>query len=413
MTLLSTAFTSIKKPGLLLSLGLFSACQQGPLTLLDATNSQPGQNLNTPASNIAGRSALTTNVKGEKVGNGPVRISMLLPLSASGGGGQVGRQMANAAKLAVRDFGAGKLQLVIKDTRGQASAASLAATQANTEGSSLVLGPLFSANVSAASGVTQPAKIPMIGFSSDVARASKNVYLLSFAPDADIRRTLTYGLSVGADRVIALLPNTAYGPLAEMELRRTFDRGSGQVVSVVRYARDTNSMITASRSIALSLPNANAIYIPDGGEAPTIMLNGLSKAGVDLRGKIILGSGQWESVNKGDPVLEGAIYAGPDKQSFERFAARYQASYGSRPSTTAGLGYDAVSMAAELIKRDRVNPFSAEAIQTRAGFIGATGIFRFEPSGRLQRGLVVNRIRGGKPTIDSPSPTNFSRNRRS
>ena len=76
---------------------------------------------------------------------------------------------------------------------------------------------------------------------------------------------------------------------------------------------------------------------------------------------------------------------------------------------TAALGYDAISLTAELIRRSAQSPFSARNIQSRSGFRGATGIFRFEADGRLQRALVVNRIEAGQPVIISPAPTGFQR----
>ena len=385
-----------------------SACQQGTLTLPDLSGQQTKRPpVNPPPAKP--KRIVTPAFNGQKVGNGPIRLALLLPISASGGAGQVGKELANAAKLAVRDFGAGRLQVIIKDTKGQAAEASILAAQARDEGASLVLGPLFSANVSSASAVTLPANIPMIGFSSDIARARRGVYLLSFAPDADIRRTLNYGLSLGANKVVALLPDTSYGRLAEQELRRTYDRGSGQVVSVVRYARNSNAMVTAARSVALALSNANAIYIPDGGQAPSLLLNSLKQGGVSLSGLQIMGSGQWESVNKNDPVLNGAIYAGADKRNFSRYATRYQATYGNTPTATSALAYDAISLSAELIRRNNLDPFNAAAIQSQSGFSGASGIFRFSNNGRLQRGLVVNKIEQGRVTIVSPAPTSFRR----
>ena len=72
---------------------------------------------------------------------------------------------------------------------------------------------------------------------------------MSFAPSADIRRTLKHGLSLGANRVVALLPKGAYGVIAEREMRRTLDENGGQVVSVVHYRRDANSMVEAARTV--------------------------------------------------------------------------------------------------------------------------------------------------------------------
>ncbi|MEP0942651.1 MAG: penicillin-binding protein activator [Rhizobiaceae bacterium] len=406
MTEISVSLPSaISRALVVISALMLSSCQQGATQISGSgTNANGRLEAELPAAR-----PLTAKVEGETVGNGPIRIAMLLPKTASGAAGIAGTELANAARMAMQDFAGGRFQLVIKDTRGQPSEAASLASQARDEGATLVLGPLFSANVSSASAVTEPAKIPMIAFSSDIARARPNVYLLSFAPDADIRRTLSYGFSSGANKIVALLPQSSYGRLAEQEMRRAYDQLGGQIVSVARYPRDSEAIVEASRSVALALQDANGVYIPEGGRVPALVLNSLRKAGVSLRGKLIMGSGQWTSTSKKNSVLNGAIYAGADKTNFQSFSERYKQTYGNEPTVTAALGYDAISLTAELIRRSAQAPFSAKNIQSRSGFRGSTGIFRFEADGRLQRALVVNRIESGQPVIISPAPTGFFR----
>ncbi len=397
--------SAISRALVVISALMLSSCQQGATQISGSgTNANGRLEAELPVAR-----PLTPKVEGETVGTGPIRIAMLLPKTASGAAGIAGTELANAARMAMQDFAGGRFQLVIKDTRGQPSEAASLASQARDEGATLVLGPLFSANVSSASAVTEPAKIPMIAFSSDIARARPNVYLLSFAPDADIRRTLSYGFSSGANKIVALLPQSSYGRLAEQEMRRAYDQLGGQIVSIARYPRNSEAIVEASRSVALALQDANGVYIPEGGRVPALVLNSLRKAGVSLRGKLIMGSGQWTSTSKKNSVLNGAIYAGADKTNFQSFSERYKQTYGNEPTVTAALGYDAISLTAELIRRSAQAPFSAKNIQSRSGFRGSTGIFRFEADGRLQRALVVNRIESGQPVIISPAPTGFFR----
>lgn len=382
----------------LLTTGLLVGCQPTGFGL-------PSSNSGTQP--VTSRPPLSVNVNGEKVGNGPNRVALLLPLTAGGGAGTAAKQIANAAKMAMTEFGSNKLQLVIKDTRGQSSTASLAASEARTEGASLVLGPLFSANVNSASAVVQPSGLPMIAFSSDQARARQGVYLLSFAPQADIERTLSHGLSIGANRAVAVLPSTSYGTLVERELRRIMSRGNGQVLAVARYGASKSEIEGAANSVALQMGDANAIYIPSGGEVPGLVLNALQRAGVNLQGKQILGSGQWKGLNAKSPLFQGAIHAGNNDRNFKTFASRYRAKYGSEPLTTAALGYDAVSLSAELVRRNPRQPFTRKALQTRSGFNGASGLFRFKASGKLERGLAIYRIENGRAVLASPAPARF------
>ena len=391
----------------LLLLGLLVGCQPGTF---DIAGTSGNGNRVSQQQALPKNPALSQNVNGEKIGSGPIRVALLVPATAAGGGGVAGKQIANAARLAMQDFGANRFQLVIKDTKGQASTAQSKTSEALQEGASLVLGPLFSGNVSSASAVSEPSKKPMIAFSSDTNRARAGVYLLSFAPQDDVARTINFGISRGSNRIVALLPQSAYGNLVERELRRVATQSGANVTAIARYKQEANSIIEAARSVALQVNESNAIFIPQGGKIPTLVIKTLKQSGVQFNGQQIMGSGQWESVDIKEPALEGAIFAGAEKSNFAQFSNRYQTKYGAVPTMTAALGYDAVSLAAELVRRKTIQPFSPAAIQSSAGFTGVTGLFRFKANGRLQRGLVINQIQGGQRIIASPAPRSFGPN---
>ncbi len=135
---------------------------------------------------------LSPNPVGEVIGSGNVRIALLVPSSIPGGAAAVARELRNGAELAIQDFGRNQVQLVVKDTKGQATEEQARANEAISEGSSLVLGPLFASNVSAAAGVTLPANISMLAFSTDTSVARRGVYLFSYTPQSDTRRMIRY-----------------------------------------------------------------------------------------------------------------------------------------------------------------------------------------------------------------------------
>lgn len=391
---------------------MLQACQTGTGALLPNSSTTPSStSQQTNGQQASGMGALRTpsaQFKGQAIGNGPVRVALLLPTGSQGGLGALANQMANAARMGVRDFGQGRLQVILKDTRGQTAEAALMAEQARDEGASLVMGPLLSANVSAARSVVQSSRIPMLAFTSDLSRAGRGTYLLTFPPQADVSRTISFAASRNAKRIVALLPQGNYGRVVEAALRTATEEAGGQIVSVARYGTDDASVNLAARTTALAVGSADAIYIPDGKGMPQKLLQALRANGAQLAGKQILGSGQWESMNLSSSLLQGAIFAGSDKRNFEEFARRYQASYGARPSATAALAYDAVSLAAQLVQRNGQAPFTASALQSPSGFSGASGIFRFRATGRPQRGLVVYRVENSRPIVLDPAPTSFN-----
>lgn len=375
-----------------------ASCQLGQLSI-------PSQN------QLSDNQSIVENIlppaSGEIIGNGTYRVALLLPLTAPGNAGKIGAELKNAAKLAMRDFGRNTLQLVIKNTAGQAVEAQSAASSAIAERSSVIIGPLFSGSVAAASSVTLPANLSLIAFSSDPKRARRGVYLMSFSPEADIRRSINFAISQGKTKFVTLLPNGAYGSLVEKTLREILNRNRGQLIAIQKYDHSNASIDAAVQAVVAQVNTADVIYIPDGGKVPGAILSSLKNSGVDIGAKMVLGSGQWESTDLSSNLFNRTIFAGRDKHQFNSFAARYKAAYGAAPSSTAGLAYDAVSMVAGLARRGGANSFSFTSIESRNGYSGVNGIFRFEPTGKADRGLAIYQVQNGKAQIVSKAPTTF------
>ncbi len=92
------------------------------------------------------------------------------------------------------------------------------------------------------------------------------------------------------------------------------------------------------------------------------------------------------------------------------FAERYEAQNGAKPGVWAALGYDAVTLMANLAQSSAPGEaFRTDAMESPRGFAGVNGIFRFLSDGKSERGLAIYQLRGGKPEIVSPAPTTFAR----
>src|SRR3546814_19860244 len=81
------------------------------------------------------------------------------------------------------------------------------------------------------------------------------------------------------------------------------------------------------------------------------------------------------------------------------------------PPRVASLGYDAVALAAVLEQRGAAAgaflPYTPEANTQTVGFAGIDGIFRFLPTGHVQRGLAVLQIQRSGFVLRDPAPTSF------
>lgn len=155
---------------------------------------------------------------------------------------------------------------------------------------------------------------------------------------------------------------------------------------------------------------ADAIFIPDGGDATPFLAQIIAAKGVDLGEVRLLGTGQWNDARiKGESTLFGGWYPGPETSGFDAFAARYAAAYGARPFPTASLGYDATILAAGLTANFGAARFAISTITDPNGFRGIDGAFRFLANGTNQRTLAVYEIgRAGTVVID-PAEAGFAR----
>ena len=373
-----------------------------------ASCTSTGNGRSTNDSQTAIEQVLTANPEGEILGQGNVRVALLIPSTIPGGAAEIAKEIRNGAAMAMNDFGNARIQLVIKDTKGQAAEAQAAAAQAAGERTSLILGPLFAANVSAAAGSAQPAGIPMLAFSTDTSVARRGVYLFSFTPQSDTTRMIEYAASTGTRSLTAFLPNNAEGNLRENILREVAGRTNINI-NVVRYDRTPKGVEDASVSGAVFVGSSDSVYIPEGGPIPGVLVGSLGQKGINMRSKRVLGSGTWESVKTDNPNLEGAIYPGRDISSFNDFAARYEQQFGVRPGAQAGLAYDAVTLASELARiNGSTNPFPIANLESNRGYRGVNGAFRILLDGTTERSLAIYKIQGGKGVLAEPAVSRFS-----
>ncbi|MGA9082683.1 MAG: ABC transporter substrate-binding protein, partial [Pseudolabrys sp.] len=82
------------------------------------------------------------------VGEGQVRVGLVLPLSAQGNAGVAAQSMKNAAEMALAEFKSPNIQLLVKDDGGTPQGAQNGAQQAISEGAEIIIGPLFAQSVS-------------------------------------------------------------------------------------------------------------------------------------------------------------------------------------------------------------------------------------------------------------------------
>lgn len=340
------------------------------------------------------------------IGTGPIRVALILPMSAPGQGSGVAQSMRNAAEMAVSEFQGQDITLLVKDDNGTPEGAQAAAQQALAEGAELIIGPVFAGAVQAAAQVARERGKPVIGFSSDASVATRGVYLLSFLVQEEVDRIVAFAASQGRRSIAALIPETQYGLVAEARLQQAAARQGLRIAALEYYpaGQPQVGVQRLSRAIGGAAPQADALFIPDNGDGLPAVAQALQMAGFDPARVKPLGTGVWNEPRIfALPALQGGWFAAPDNRGFEAFAERYRARFNTDPIRLATLSYDAVTLAAALARMQGVQGFSDAMLTNPAGFAGADGVFRFNPDTNA-RALTVQEIRNGTAVAISGAP---------
>ena len=346
--------------------------------------------------------------QGQSFGSGPVQVAMLLPLSGDPSLTPIGTSMRNGAQLAMEFVGSSpsmkdNITLTIKDTGTTAQGAAQAATDAVTNGASLILGPLRSDQVGAVAGVARPAGIPVIAFSNNPGAAQPGVYLLNVLPGSETHRTLGYAKAQGRKAFAGLFPTTSAGQVQQTAFTQTASELGLRVVGLYTFGSQADAQDAVNRLLPLlTSGQVDALFLPDRASAPTIA-GLLAQAKVDTADVTIIGSADWNGDPQilAAPALTGAIYPALDDAGYQAILPQYQQRFGGTPHPLVTIAYTAVVLANASTLALATPKYDSALLTSAGGFNGRDGVFRFLSDGRSQYALVIKKVQpGGAVVVD-------------
>ncbi len=337
-------------------------------------------------------------------GKTPVRVGLLLPFTNGTGATRVlANSLMKAAQLALFDAGNSNIILISADEGSTPESAANGARSLLAQGAEVIVGPLFAGSVSAVAPIARDRAVPVIALSTDRTVAGNGVYLLSFQPENEIHRVVSYAAAQGHKNFAAMVPTSAYGNHIADSFKAEVAAVGGQVAAIERF--DAGTEAAAVKKLAAA--NPDSILIAAGGNTLREIGPMLAENGVDRSRVQILGSGLWDdaTLNK-ESSLEGGWFGAPAANAGDAFDTKYKAAFGSPPPQLATLSYDAVSLIALLASGEPYKRFTAATLTDANGFGGVSGIFRFNPDGTSERGLAVLAVApDGFRLIDAPPKT--------
>ena len=363
------------------------------------------------------------------------RLALILPFSArSSRLRDEANSMLKAAELAIFSQNETDTLLIPLDTQGTPEGATAATKQAVAQGADVILGPILARSVVASSREARKSNTPLIAFSTDQMVAGNGTYLLSFPPEAEVKRIVEYIGNNGTSRFAFFGPDSAYGRRVKTAYESSIRQIGGQVSASETYNGDDISVmqapakrlaeyhlkVEAENKLKLAQMRANggnvidipplafeAILLPEGGTALRSLAPLLPYYDIDPSDVQFLGTGLWqreETVR--EPALDGGLFAGPDQEARATFLSLYDRTYGTDPSRLASLAYDAVNFGQFVADGDV--RLRRSRLEDPRGFYGVDGLVRFGPAGIPERGLAVYQIKNGRFIIVDPAPKTVS-----
>ncbi|MCP4327500.1 MAG: penicillin-binding protein activator [Alphaproteobacteria bacterium] len=338
------------------------------------------------------------------------RVALLLPLS--GPHAAIGSSMLQAAEMAFFDVADQEFVLLPRDTGGTLEGAARAAAEVLDQGAALILGPLFSTSVAAVAPIARERGVNVVSFSTNPAVAGDGVFVMGFLSGDQVDRVVAHSLTTGLFRFAALVPNSPYGQQVAAEYQQAVLSRGGQLTRLEFYdpsLPDNSEVVRRFRGAGGDAPLPfDAVLLPVGGQALITIAPMFPYFDIDPGEVRFLGTGQWDTPGLGrEPALVGGWYAAADPEARAQFVGRYQTVFGTTPPRLATLAYDATALAAVLAKRPGGPEFTIEVLTDEDGFTGLDGLFRFNPSGRVERSLAVLEIGPDWAAVINPAPTAF------
>ncbi len=327
-------------------------------------------------------------------------MALLVPLSAQGHTGVIGKTLKQAAELALFERDNPSLQLIVKDDKGTPDGAKAAAEDAIKGGAQLILGPLFAKSATAMAPLARQSHVPVVSFSTDRQAAGGGVYLLSFQPAPEVSRVVAYSAQQGKRRFAALIPEDAFGKIVAAAFTEAVSRSGGTVVALETYPQSPNGVLEPMRRVSAAIQAAesdgspvDALFLPGGQENVELVARLLPQSEIDTEKVKLLGTGGMDYPNAGrDARLVGAWYPAPDPGGWTDFSQKYAMTYGQAPPRIASLAYDAVSMAIALSGGGEGQLYTSGQLTRASGFTGVDGGFRLLPDGTTDRSLAILEV---------------------
>ena len=344
----------------------------------------------------------TTDVQGALT-----KIAVLLPLSDKSAA--LGADMQKAAMMAAFDKHQSGVKVFFYDTAGTSEGAEKALKEAKKNDPSMIVGPVFSAEVSTVRD--EGGRVPVLSFTSDCSAVDDDVYTLALMIPNQVERIVEFACKAGQRKLAVIGPENKVGEMVMNTLSDTIERCPGmEIQNVSLYDVKTVNFDPVVAKIApqpidsrrkdltdeekelLAKPIAekvdfDALLVFEDGVKLQQVMSMLSYYDITPRDIPVYGLSSWGGA-KISELIGGYYPAMPAKLSAD-FNNRFYRTFGKNPSALAAYAYDAISLGIALGNTGAIH---TAGLLNERGFDGVNGRFRLNDDGTNTRLLDMRQI---------------------
>lgn len=370
-------------------------------------------------------------------------VAMLLPLS--GKASTYGQGLKNAAMMAIEDAGNLRLTVRFYDTQSSPEGADSAVRQAINEGNVLILGPLMSAEVSAAERIASAYDIPLISFSTSPEALKHGAYTLGLLGSEQSERIIAYAAAQNRRKIALLIPDTSAGINLAKAALKSASAHNAEIVKIAFYPPETldfgeivknmtdyetrSAEINKIKNKLTALANAgdtsaarelkqlkttyttgkvdfDAVLIPETGSRLKSAAAMFGYYDVSYPDVLFLGTTVWENTNLSkETTLYHGVYPEMSRVHNDYFNKKYQDYFGEAPNQLYSFAYDSIALASALSRKSSNN--LNELITAEDGYIGINGAFRIMDDGTNRHALNIMEVTAEGPKVISQAAKKF------
>ncbi|WP_374828310.1 hypothetical protein [Mycoplana dimorpha] len=336
----------------------------------------------------------------ETLGTRGAEITLMIPKGAKGLYDGIARDIRDGAALAVDDLGDEKISVKVIDVSAGSAVVPAAVDAAKARGSVLLVSYATPAVTAAIAAMPVDKRPPLFNLGEHVTGA--DAYNLGDDEIGSAMEAVRTAVANKHTKVMVFVPGDL-GSAEETRLASAIRGAGASIVGTARYQLNDASAAAAVQSAAAQLKEADTVLILGRTVIATTVVGAVKATGrTDIA---FIGTSAWPPQAYRVSAANGTLIARSDTDSGKLIATRYQQRYARALTAAASSGYDAIAVAAGLVRTKGEGGVSAANLTSASGFRGVTGLFRLRKDGSVERRYSLGVIEGGdlKPLQASPA----------